>query len=205
MKTLVAIFNDFKIFFNPKTTFGKKRLSALALLLLVGFVIFKFTSGTPAEEVAETKRTEVEVKAVSELSASASFDTVGKVEAVSEANLQAESGGRITAVNVTVGDTVGAGAVIATLENSAQRAALVQAQGAYEAAVAASAQSGVGVNEAQTAMTAAQNGAVAAYRNAFNTVNSTVYNSIDPFFGSPNGQVPGLKIDGAGFPSTLNH
>ena len=60
-----------------------------------------------------------------------------RVEAVSEANLQAETGGRITSVSVDVGDTVSAGKVLATIESSAQRAALVQAQGAYEAAVAA--------------------------------------------------------------------
>jgi RND family efflux transporter MFP subunit len=107
-------------------------------------------------------------------------------------------------VNVAVGDTVNAGAILATLENSAQRAALVQAQGSYEAALAASAQSTIGVSEAGTAITNAENNAVNAYRSAFNTVNSTIYNSVDPFFGNPTGQVPGLKIDGAGFTTTLN-
>lgn len=205
MKTLLAIFNDFKIFFNPKTSFGKKRLVALAVLVVLAGIAIKFFGGSTPEEAAQAKLAEVSVRSVSELSASANFDTVGKVEAVSEANLQAESGGRITAVTVKVGDTVSAGAVLATLENSAQRAALVQAQGAYEAAVAASAQSGVGVSEATTAVTAAENAAVNTYRNAFNTVNSTIYNSVDPFFGNPNGQVPGLKIDGAGFTATLNN
>ena len=205
MKTLVAILNDFKIFFNPKTRFGKRRLFGLAAILLVGLVVLKIFTGDAPDVAVEDKRTEVEVRSVSELAASASFDTVGKVEAVSEANLQAESGGRITAVNVKVGDTIGAGAVIATLENSAQRAALTQAQGSYEAALAASAQSGVGVNEAGTAVAAAENAAVNAYRSAFNTVNSTVYNNIDTFFGNPNAQVPGLKIDGAGFTTTLNN
>lgn len=205
MKTLVAILNDFKIFFNPKTSFGKKRLLGLGVLLLFALIAIKIFGGQTEEQAVEAKRAEVEVRSVSELSAGASFDTVGKVEAVSEANLQAESGGRITAVNVKVGDTVGAGGVIATLENSAQRAALVQAQGSYEAALAASAQSGVGVNEAQTGITAAENAAVNAYRNSFNTVNSTIYNSIDTFFGNPNAQVPGLKIDGAGFTATLNN
>jgi multidrug efflux pump subunit AcrA (membrane-fusion protein) len=205
MKTLLAILNDFKIFFNPKTSFGKKRLGALFALIIVAFFGFKFFAGPKEDVTSEVKLTEVKVLSVAELAAGASFDTVGKVEAVSEANLQAESGGRITAVNVKVGDSVGAGAVLATLENSAQRAALVQAQGSYEAALAASAQSGVGVSEAQTAITAAENAAVNTYRNAFNTVNSTIYNSIDTFFGNPNAQVPGLKIDGAGFTAILNN
>jgi multidrug efflux pump subunit AcrA (membrane-fusion protein) len=204
MKTLLAILNDFKIFFNPKTSFGKKRLGALLAVLVIILIGFKIFGGSDAEVATEAKLTEVKVLSVAELASSASFDTVGKVEAVSEANLQAESGGRITAVNVKVGDTVGAGAVLATLENSAQRASLVQAQGSYEAALAASAQSGVGVNEAQTAISAAENAAVNAYRGAFNTVNSTVYNSIDTFFGNPSATIPGLKIDGAGFTQTLN-
>ncbi len=205
MKTLVAIINDFKIFFNPKTPFGKKRLIGLAILLVGGVIVLKVLGGGESEQTVEAKLTEVELRSVSELASNASFDTVGKVEAVSEANLQAESGGRITAVNVKVGDTVGAGAIIASLENSAQRAALTQAQGSYEAALAASAQSGIGVNEAGTALTAAENGAVNAYRNAFNTVNSTIYNSVDTFFGNPNAQIPGLKIDGVGFTTTLNN
>jgi RND family efflux transporter MFP subunit len=204
MKTLLAILNDFKIFFNPKTKFGKKRLGALLIILLGLFIVLKIFGGDTTEEAAEAKKTEVAVLSVAELAANASFDTVGKVEAVSEANLQTESGGRITAVNVKVGDTVGAGAVLATLENSAQRAALVQAQGSYEAALAASAQSAVGVSEATTAVSAAENAAVSAYRNAFNTVNATIYNSVDSFFGNPNATIPGLKLSGSGYTATLN-
>lgn len=204
MKIFFAIFNDFKIFFNPKTKFGKRRLIGLGSLILVFFILLKVFSNDTSEQSVTTKLTEVEVRSVSELSSKASFDTVGKVEAISEANLQVESGGRVTAVNVNVGDTIAAGAVVATLENSAERAALLQAQGSYEAALAASAQSGVGVNEAQTGVAAAENGAINAFRAAFNTVNSIVYNSIDPFFGNPASQLPGLKIDGAGFTTTLN-
>ncbi len=201
----MAVLRDFKIYFNPTTKSGRKHSLILAALIVITFIGAKFFGGADEAPATSTTRTEVEVLSVAELGGQANFNTIGKVEAVSEANLQAEAGGRITGVNVEVGQTVGAGAVLATIENSAQRAALVQAQGAYEAALAASAQSGVGVSEAQTAVTAAENAAVNSYRNAFNTVNSTIYNSVDPFFGNPNGQVPGLKIDGAGFTSTLNN
>lgn len=197
MRILLAVLKDFKVFFNVKTRVGRKRsLIALAIIFAI-FIGYKmFSGGAPEAEEVAAPVTEVTVLSIDELSASASFDTVGKVEAVSEANLQTEAGGRITAVNVKVGDAVSAGAVLATIENSAQRAALVQAQGSYEAALAASAQSGVGVDEAGTALASAKNNAVSTYRQAYNSVNSIVFGNIDTFFSNPNGQVPGLRIDG---------
>lgn len=204
MKTLLAILNDFRIFFNPKTSFGKKRLGALFALIIVAFFGFKFFAGPKEDVTSEVKLTEVKVLSVAELAAGASFDTVGKVEAVSEANLQAESGGRITAVNVKVGDSVGAGAVLATLENSAQRAALVQAQGSYEAALAASAQSAIGVNEAGTAVSSAKNNLISTLRGGYNSSNSAITGSIDQFFSSPNSYVPGLKINSSGRATEFN-
>jgi multidrug efflux pump subunit AcrA (membrane-fusion protein) len=197
MRILLAVLNDFKVFFNMKTKLGRKRtFSALASLLVV-FIGYKMLAGNTTE-VEETKAlaAQVEILSAGELGASASFDTVGKVEAVSEANLQTETGGRITTVNVKVGDAVAAGAVLAAIENSAQRAALLQAQGSYEAALAASAQSGVGVNEASTALSNANNNAVSIYRQSYNSVNNIVYGSIDTFFSNPQGSIPGLRIDG---------
>lgn len=196
-KTLLAVLNDFKIFFNPKTKFGRKRLIIAIVVLAVALVGYKIIIGNGTEDEAPlATATTVSVLSVSELGSKASFDTVGKVEAVSEANLQAEAGGRVTSVSVKVGDSVSAGRVLATIENNSQAAALTQAQGSYEAALAASAQSGIGVNEAATALTSAKNGAFNTYRQAYNSVNSIVYGSIDPFFSNPQGQIPGLKIDG---------
>lgn len=90
--TLLAILRDFQIYFNPKSKVGKKRLLVLitaALLVLVGTKIF---GGADTTEEVTVKPTEVKVLSVSELGSQANFDTIGKVEAVSEANLQAESG-----------------------------------------------------------------------------------------------------------------
>ncbi|MEY2665409.1 MAG: hypothetical protein RLZZ480_514 [Candidatus Parcubacteria bacterium] len=203
-KTFLAVLKDFQIFFNPKTAFGRKRaLIALGVIVIAGIVVSLLNKDeTTTEEKAAA--TEVEVLSVAELGAKATFDTVGKVEAVSEANLQTETGGRITSVNVKVGDTVAAGSVLATIEGNSQRAALVQAQGAYEAALAASAQSTVGVSEAQTGVASAENAAVNSYRSAFNTVNALVYNDVDDFYGNPNGPVPGLRIDSMGQTAWFN-
>ena len=206
MNVFIEILKDFKFYFNLKTKTGRKHSLVLLAVLVAAIVGYKIIGGgaeAPAE--ATTSLPQVKILSVSELGAQANFDTIGKVEAISEANLQTESGGRITNVSVKIGDTVGAGAVLATIENSAQRAQLVQAQGSYEAALAASAQSGVGVGEASTALMSAKNNAVNTYRSAYSTVNSTIFSNIDSFFGNPNATVPGLKIDGAGQTQFLNN
>ena len=41
MKTLLAVLNDFKIFFNPKTKFGRKRSIITLAILVIAFVGFK--------------------------------------------------------------------------------------------------------------------------------------------------------------------
>lgn len=198
MRILLAVLKDFVIYFNVKTTYGRRHLAVLAGLIVIGLVAQSIFSKKPVEDTAALSIPEVTVLSVGEISAEARFDTIGKVEAVSEANLQSESGGRVTGVNVKIGDTVRAGQVLATIENSAQRAALVQAQGSYEAALAASAQSNVGVDDAGTTLRNAKNNAVNTCNGAYSTVNGVVLNNIDQFFTYPNGSIPGLRIDGYG-------
>lgn len=130
---------------------------------------------------------------------------VGTVRALSEADIAAERPGRITAVNVTLGQTVPAGAVIATLENASEQAAVLQAEGAYDAAVAAAAQTELGVPEADTALIAAKEGAISSIRSAYTTTNGIILNDIDDFFSQPNSPLPGLRIGGKGNTGTLNN
>ena len=204
MNIFRAILKDFKIYFNLRTKFGRKHALILGIVAVVLLITWGYLTGSKSatEEVA-APLPQVTVLSVAELAADARFDTIGKVEAVSEANLQTETGGRITSVSVKIGDKVSAGQVLATLENSAQRAALVQAQGAYEAAQAGAAQSGVGVSEAVTRLTSAQNAAISTVNSSFNTVNGTILNNIDAFYGSPTQPILGLKIDGLSYSEML--
>lgn len=204
MNIFLAVLKDFKTYFNVKTKYGRKHTIVLVALILISGALWSYFYGakSPAEETA-TSLPQVIVLSVAELAADARFDTIGKVEAVSEANLQTEAGGRITSVSVKVGDKVSAGMVLATIESNSQRAALVQAQGAYEVALAGAAQSGVGVSEASTRLVAAQNGAVSTYNSAFNSVNGILLNNIDQFFGSPTGPILGIKIDAQGYSESL--
>ncbi len=205
MNVFIEILRDFKFYFNINTKTGRKHSLVLAVVLLASLVGYKLiSSGAEAPAEAEATLAQVKILSVAELGASAQFDTIGKVEAVSEANLQTESGGRITSVSVKIGDTVGAGAILASIENSAQRAQLVQAQGSYEAALAASAQNNLSVGESGTNVSAAKNSLVTALRGGYNNSNSAVVGSMDQFFSNPNSYVPGLKINADGKAGDFN-
>lgn len=197
MHILKAVFKDFIIYFNLKTKQGRRHLLALLLIGVGTLFVIRFFSA-PSEEPEQTITTpaEVSVRSIGELAATASFDTVGKVEAISEANLQTEAGGRVTSVNVSVGDTVRAGTVLATIENATQRAALLQAEGSYEAALAAANQSTIGIDEAETTVTNAKQGLINAQQSAYNLAYATIVNNIDLFFVTPESSLPGLRLAG---------
>lgn len=176
--------------------YGKKVVRGVFLLIvaLAAYLLF-FTGNTPVEETKDTaKLPTVTVASAANTSGDSTFTAVGTLQAVSEAKLQTESGGRIVGVYTELGATVRAGTIIARLEGASESAQLLQAQGAYEAAIAGSAQGDLGKNEAENAKKSAQDNAVTVYKGAYTTVSGIVFTSIDQFFSSPNSQIPGVKI-----------
>lgn len=167
-------------------------IAAIIALIVIGMVV-KSTQNN--EEVAPTTATKnvksVSVVRVGDITNESAFRVVGTVEAVSEATLQVESSGRITAVNAKLGDYVTAGTVIASIENSSERAALLQAEGAYEATVTQNAQSSIGLDEAEVAV---KN----VYRDAFATSEGIILNLTDELFSNPQSAIVGFKLDGKG-------
>lgn len=174
-------------------------------ILLVLAVSWFFTGGeeTVVEETA-TQLPEVLLTTANAEIETALTSLIGTVRPLSEAEVTTELSGRVTSVPVRLGQTVGAGAVIATLENASERAAVLQAEGVYEAALASAEQSGVSVTEAENALVNSKRNAITAYKNAYTTVNGIVLNNIDQFFSTPNSQVPGLRLNGKGQTSYLN-
>lgn len=168
--------------------------TAILITLIIAVVIRFGSSGS--ENTGEVVLPAVTVSSAASLSGSDAISLIGTVRAFTEAQITAEQSGRVTSVNTTLGARVSAGQVLATLENASEQAAVLQAQGAYEAALAASAQSGVGVSEAQTALQNAENNAVSTFRQSYNSANNIIFGSIDTFFSNPQGTIPGLKIDG---------
>ncbi len=160
-------------------------------LVLVGvFLVFGNKDSDVISQIEEGKP-EVTVSAIRALQSTSGFTVVGNVNAVSEAQLQAEAGGRITNVYVAIGDTVPAGKILATIENTSEQAALLQAEGAYESALASSLQSGVSLDEAKRAV---HN----AYRDTFSTADGVVRNTLDQFFSNPGSPNGGFRLGGSG-------
>jgi len=192
---------------------GRKPVQ-LALLVLVVAAILGIIYGlgaSEAEEVVKPSLPVVTVTSATQYAGNSTVNLIGTVRAFSEASVTTETAGRVTGVRVGLGDSVAAGQIIATLENASQQAAVLQAEGSYDAAVAArtqalaaDAQSGVGTDEAATRLRNAQNGAVAINKTAYATVEGVVFNNSDQFFSNPSGTVPGLRIDGAGSTQKLN-
>ena len=173
--------------------------TGITLVIVTVAAYFLFFSADPVieENQVEIKLSSVVVESAANTSGESTFTAVGILKAVSEAKLQTESAGRIVGVYTELGATVRAGAIIARLEGAAESAQLLQAQGAYEAAIAGAAQGDVGKNEAENGQKAAQNAAVTAYKNAYTTVSGIVFTSLDKFFANPNSQVPGVRISKA--------
>jgi len=166
--------------------YGRKTVWAVAgsvVVLLVAGLAFKFSG--EAEEAAGEVLTVVEVASVAELGGASSVTLLGTVRSVSEANIETESAGRITSVQVALGDSIRAGTVIATLENASERAAVLQAEGAYEATLASASVSDISVAQAQTAVQSARDGAENALQGAYTTVNNTFFGVIDRFYANP--------------------
>lgn len=184
MHIIFSVFKDLFIFFKPNSRQGKVRLGVL-VALVAAFLFFTLSdSSSDKEEQPESLRT-VEVASVAALSSDSTFTLIGTVAAVSEADLKAEASGRITSVPVKLGQTVGVGAVIATLENSSQYAAVLQAEGVYDAAVAAAAQSDVSVQSAQETLRTAKTDALTAYTDAYTDMRNIFYVQLDDIFADP--------------------
>lgn len=186
------------------TFYKNNRLVSIAagLVLLVAVAAFIFLRGDAVVEEEAVAVQSVTVSAVRNLGGSNDFSTVGTVAAVSEARLQSEAGGRVTAVTVQVGATVRAGQIIASIENASERAALLQAEGSYEAAVAGAEQGDSGTRDAESSLKNSKDAAVAVVRDAYTDSNTALITSIDQFFSDPSGSVPGLRINGNA--NTLN-
>ncbi len=162
----------------------------VTLVLLVGAGFYMSSKlAKPDSVLGEDKKLpSVTIRSVKSLGSESSFSVVGTVRAVSEAKLQTEAGGRITSVTVNIGDHVALGTVLASIENSAEHAALLQAEGAYESAQAGALQSGAGFEEAKIGV---QN----VYRDTFSTTEGVVRNLADDFFTNPRGAVIGFRLN----------
>ena len=169
-----------------QNSFSQKRTRVILGGIAVIIIAFVLLGGDDAAENTAVTNAypQVSLATVASLSSEGPISLIGSVESVDEARLEAEASGRITSVSVAIGDTVYAGQVIAQIENSSEYAALLQAEGAYEAALAAN--TGTTID------------AVSTYKGTYITIDSIVRNTVDDHFTSPNSRNPGLRLDGRG-------
>lgn len=183
LKSALSVVTDIYNYFKPTSRVRTVRLIIL-IIVLAGSAFLVKPDATETGEI-ESVVPIVTVGRADALSAQSSFSVLGTVAAVSEANLKAEVSGRITSVPAKLGQSVTAGSVIATFENSAQYASVLQAEGVYEAALASAAQGVVSVASAENALASAKDSAATTYTNAYAKLNAAFYNTLDEIFADP--------------------
>ncbi len=167
-------------------------VSVILAVLVIGGVVHAL-SGSSTDTQAE-----VPTVTVSSLSALSGGETgvgvLGTVRSVTEANIVTEAGGTVRRVYVKIGQSVGAGAVLAELDNASQAAAVLQAEGAYDQAIAGRSATKLQGGNAQASLVEAQNSARDTFRSANATVENTLRNNVDAFYGGPTPVGPLLLI-----------
>lgn len=185
-----------------------KRVVWGAVLLVVALVAIGFSFSVinfdTLEDTKEQETKGVRLRTVAELSSGSSIELIGTVDAVSRAYIQSEVSGRVTGVHVKLGDQVKAGTIIGELENASERAAVLQAEGSYEAAIASAAQSDVSVSEAETNLLSTQASGINTYRSAFSTVDDVVRNLVDELYANADSGIIGFRLESLNMTHELN-
>ncbi len=164
-----------------------KQIAIGALLAALVIVLVVLLTSLGKTDTAGDQPRTVTLSAAGSLSGTGDgANVLGTVRSVTEASLLAESGGTVRSVRTSLGASVPAGFVIAELENAAQRASVLQAEGSYDAAIAA--RSGVSPTDTSASV---RN----TYRAAFSAVDSALSNQVDSVFGDPTPLGPQLLIN----------
>ncbi len=160
-------------------------LLAVVLILIVSAITKSGDATDTPLNVAH-----VQVSTVASLSDEAGpLPVTGKVTSVNKASILAVSSGEIVSLRRSLGDRVAAGEVIASFENSSQRAAVLQAQGAYEGALAALAKA-KGSQSGSNATVSAN----AALKSAYATLDDAVHTKADTLFTNPRTSIADLIL-----------
>ncbi len=171
-----------------------KVAAAVAVVAVVGVGVHALTrtndATTTTPQVSHVR--EASVASLSSQSVGP-LPVVGNVTSLDHATLLAQTSGPVTSLSKSLGSYVAAGGVIGELENSAQRAAVLQAQGAYEAAQASfantsgtSAQnSGIGANQAVQNVANTQASANTAMQSLYSALDDAVHTKADLLFTNP--------------------
>lgn len=174
---------------------------AVGLVVLV--VVVHAATRAPAGAALPPALSHVTVASVAGLSsANGPLPVTGKVTSLNQASILAQTSGEITSLRVALGSRVGAGQVLATFENSSQAAAVQQAEGTYEAAVAALAKAtgstalnaGISSNQAASSAANSATAAVTAMQSTFAAIDDAVHTKADSMFSNARSVTPQLSL-----------
>lgn len=179
------------IFFQTKSIFLElprtKKIAVVVVLSLILVVSVRaiFNNTKDVENTAQGTRSVV-VRSVSDIkNKESSIPLLGIVTSTSEATIRAESSGKLTRVYKKLGDTVYAGAVLAEFENSSERAQVLQAEGAYDAAKASKDITRINNTTIGSSLAESKTAALTTISSAYNTMDDVIHSKTDSFFNSP--------------------
>lgn len=175
--------------------------STLGVLAAIVLIILVLPNNETGPETALTNHREVELLNVSEYQKGALGLTAPTASGDSFV-VRSEGSGKI--VSVARPGPVTQGAVIASFDNSSERAALLQAEGVLDAARAAGAAGDIGANDAGAVLESAKQGAINASASAYTAFRNALLNTVDELFSNPRASVPGVRLSG-GSATSLNN
>lgn len=132
------------------------------VLVVVAIAAAGYFLNQTSKDVAISDLREVALSSVADVSSGEPITVIGEIRSVSEADVAPDSSGRVVGVYRKIGDFVSAGAIIAEIENSSQKAAVAQADAALDRAKSVSTLSGISVDSAGAAAETTRQNAYAA-------------------------------------------
>lgn len=153
------------------------------LILLVGSRAFK--KNASVAEVEKVNRIVTLARVTDLTNKDADLPLLGTVTSVSEATIRAESSGKLNRVYKKLGDSVVAGQVIAEFENSAERAALLQAEGAYDSAKAARDIARINSGTTNSSLSDVKTATINTLSSAYTTMDDVIHVKTDTAYSNP--------------------
>lgn len=175
---------------------GKKIITLIAVIT-VSFVMWNYFHGKKGTSTDVVKADRgVTLALVSDLSLNSSpLPLLGTVTSRSEASIRAESSGKLVRVYKKLGDYVGAGEVIAEFDNSGERASVLSAQGAYDAAKAGQGIAEISSGSASQSLEEAKIQTVNTIATAYTILDDAVRTKTDTAFKNPQSSNPLLTVN----------
>ncbi len=177
------------------TKFLKRNIvGVLILIAVIAIGIHLYSHQNSPVNSLRNNISHVNVTSVAKLSfATSSLPVIATVTSLNQATVLAQIPGEIVSLPHSLGDNVSTGDIIAKFSNNTQQAAVLQAQGAYEAALAgltnaqsiSTRMSIISVKQSINNIQNAQNALSNALKNMYSMLDDAVHTKADQLFSNP--------------------